>query len=165
MTAIESLLLCLENTLNSTCTKLHVCYITETADGVCFTLCGISSGIIILYILIHSPVVILRQLYKSSIIEQLLNDGTILLFRSITDVNLVWLANLCLFIDEFLYGRREITQFHTTGGAVKLSSWTHYAVGKLTSILLEMVPCPASANNSIIIVINTSTSDSKIKYT
>ena len=70
----------------------------------------------------HLPVVILRQSYKSSIFKELLNDGTILFLGSITDINFVRLANFCLFIDEFLDGRREIAQFHTTGADAKLSS-------------------------------------------
>ena len=70
----------------------------------------------------HLPVVILRQSYKSPIFKELLNDGTILFLGSITDVYFVRLANLCLFVDEFLDGRREIAQFHTTGTDAKLSS-------------------------------------------
>ena len=61
------------------------------------------------------PVIILGETHESAIFQQLLDEGFVLLIRSVTDVDLVWLANGHLLVDEFLYGWAQIADLHARG--------------------------------------------------
>ena len=66
-------------------------------------------------ILDNSPVIILGETHKSAILQQLLDEGFVLLIRSVADVDLVWLANGHLLVDEFLYSGAQIADLHARG--------------------------------------------------
>lgn len=84
------------------------------------------------------PVIILGETHESAILQQLLDEGFVFFIRAVTHVDLVWLANGHLLVDEFLYGGAQITDLYTRGAEFPdADGCSHLAVAQVVPATRE----------------------------
>ena len=84
------------------------------------------------------PVIILGETHESAILQQLLDEGFVLLVRAVTHVDLVWLANGHLLVDELLYGGAQIADLYARGAEFSnADGCSHLAVAQVVPATRE----------------------------
>ena len=84
------------------------------------------------------PVIILGETHESAILQQLLDEGFVLFIRAVTHVDLVWLANGHLLVDELLYGGAQITDLYARGAEFSnADGCSHLAVAQVVPATRE----------------------------